>query len=188
MREIEEYMDRIMFEAALVPRDEQRVRQELEEHLHEIVELRDGSTLTTEDVMMKLEKEFGDPEELGKAIARAKGKFRTFLKKELRKAPRDIVIAVVIAFALKAAVVQAFVAKGNQLPSGLEVGNYVLVNKLASHYEPNDIVVCKIDGKPYFYEVAAADDEDGRITLAKADELLVVEEDSIIGKVILQTR
>lgn len=184
MREVEGYIDRIMFEASLVSWDDKRVRRELEEHLQEIVEVQKRNEIPTEEMMMKVEQEFGNPEELGKAIARAKGAFRTYLKKEFR--PRNLILAVVIALSLRAVVVQSFVAKGEFLPEGIEQGNFVLVNKLANTFELNDVVVCKEDGAFILYGVKSA--EADRITVVKPNAEKVIDKESIVGKIFLQTR
>lgn len=188
MREIEGYVDRVLAIARLASRDERRVRAELDDHLREIAETREMKNLTLEEISMKLEKEFGDPEELGQAIARAKGKFRTYLKKEARKAPITIAVALVLGFGLRAVAVESFRARGDELPAGIESGTWMMVNKLHREYQPNDIVVCEVDETVKVYVVREAGLADERIVLEKGGRVLTVSNDDIRGRVFLQTR
>jgi len=84
MLSVEPYIDRIMEIANLARKDEKRVRSELKSHMQELLNAADKSNLTESEAMNMIKKEFGNAEELGKLIARARGKFRTYLKKQAR--------------------------------------------------------------------------------------------------------
>lgn len=184
MREIEHYVERILDAACLARRDALRVREELLDHLQEIERMGETEKINPEDMIMKLEKEFGNPQELGDAIARAKGKFRTYLKKEMR--PRMLLIALAIALPIRLFAVTNFRVHGEgAFPAGISQGDFMLVNKLAKKYHPMDIVLCKEKGVYGIYEVVQVND---RITIKKGDIVKTVLNREIVGRVFLQTR
>ena len=80
MLNIEEYLDKIMESADLTRKDSKRVRNELENHIQELLSAGESTGLTESEVLEMVEKEFGNAEELGKMIAKAKGKFLTYVK------------------------------------------------------------------------------------------------------------
>jgi len=134
-------MDRIMREADLAPRDEKRVRRELGDHLRDLMQSRVAPEISNEELAMTIEREFGDAEELGRRIARAKGRFRTYLKKEARKLPVAVAVAVVLAIAIRLVWVTPFRAVNNVLAPAVSKGDLLLVNKLSADYRQHDIVV-----------------------------------------------
>lgn len=71
---IEEYLDRVMAHAALTVRDQERVRDELKDHVAELVAGAGKHSSTQEEITAMLENEFGSPEVVGKGIAHAKGR------------------------------------------------------------------------------------------------------------------
>ena len=143
MRDVQDYIDRIIQEADLAPGDEERVRRELGDHLYDIVE----STVATEELAMTIEREFGQAEDLGREIARAKGRFRTYLKKEARKFPIVVAVAVVLAIAIRLLWITPFQAVNDVLAPAVSKGDILLVNKLSADYRRDDIVVFREAGR-----------------------------------------
>ena len=106
----------------------------------------------------------------------------------MRKAPLSLAIALIIAFSLRATAVQAFRANGDQLPAGIEDGTFMMLNKLARTFEPNDVVVCKIEGQHQVWEIKETGLANGNIAIRKADLERTVSKKEIIGRVFLQSR
>lgn len=183
MLSVEQYLDRIMEVADLTRKEEKRVRNELEFHLYEMLNAGEKSSLTESEVMTMIEKEFGNPEELGKMIAKARGKFCTYLKKQARKLPITIVTAVILAFAVKAVAFEAFRVTTDAILPVVPKGSRVLVNKLASDFKVNDVVVFRSEKQAIVGIVKEFDsDRDGVIVSRKDQEDMFVERDRIVGK------
>jgi hypothetical protein len=81
MREIEAYIDRIMSVADLAPRDALRVRGEISEHLYHSYRAALPFSDSEREAASRAMERFGDPAALGKMIASARGRLRTFMKK-----------------------------------------------------------------------------------------------------------
>jgi hypothetical protein len=81
---IEAYVNKVLECADLAPSDEKRVRAELRDHILEMIDNGKHIGISETEVMQMVTKEFGTPEELGKMIAKAKGRFFTYLKKQAR--------------------------------------------------------------------------------------------------------
>jgi len=141
MREIERYLDEIMDAADLAARDGRRVRRELADHLAEVLELGRSRGVPDEEIMTMVKKEFGEPRELGEMIARAKGRFRTYLKKQARAIPINIAVAVVLALIIRRTMLQRFRVVTDALAPTVQKGSSVLVNKLAREFSRDDIIV-----------------------------------------------
>ena len=105
----ERYVREVLAAASLARRDEAEVREELSGHLEF---LGNHSGLAGEEVYAMIEKEFGSAGEIGGEIARAKGRFLTYLKKQARRLPPALAAAAVLALLLRWQVVQVFEAKG----------------------------------------------------------------------------
>jgi len=147
MREFQDYIDRIMQEADLAPGDEQRVRRELSDHLQDIVESGGAAETSNEELAMTVEQEFGRAEDLGREIARAKGRFRTYLKKEARRLPIVVAVAVALAIAIRLVWIAPFCAVNDVLAPAVSKDDILLVNKLSADYRENDIVVFREGGR-----------------------------------------
>lgn len=183
MLTVERYIYRIMEIADLTRKDEKRVRGELEVHLQEMLNAGKKSGLTESEVMTMVEKEFGNPEELGKMIAKAKGKFRTYLKKKARKLPICIVAAVVIAFTVKAVAFEAFRVATDAVSPIAPKGSKVLVNKLTNNFKVNDVIVFRQDKQAMVGIVRQIDNNRGGAIVSRKDrEDIFVAKDKIIGK------
>lgn len=184
MLNVEEYINRIMEVADLARRDEKRVRNELEFHLDEILNAGKESGLTEKEVMTMVEKEFGNPQELGKMIARARGKFRTYLKKQTRKVPIALVIAVILAFAIRAVAVEAFRIPEDTVSPVVPKGSRVLVNKLASDFKADDIVIFRDDKQARIGIVKEINNNTGKLIISrKGKEDRAVSKNKIVGRV-----
>ena len=183
MQNVERYIDRIIEIADLTRKDEKRVRSELESHMQELLNDGEKYSLTESEVMSMIEKEFGHPEELGKMIARARGKFRTYLKKEARKLPISIVVALVIAFAVQAVAFEAFKVTTDAVSPVVPKSSRVLVNKLTSNFETNDVIVFRSGTRAMAGIIKEIDgDRNGIIVSRKNQEDTFVPRDKMIGK------
>ena len=107
MRNIDTYLDRILYVANLAPADADRVRSELSDHIDHLIETGKEQNLKENIIMEKIESEFGNPDKLGKEISKAHGEFRTWLKfeatslrREVRMLPYSIAISTVFVLLL----------------------------------------------------------------------------------------
>ncbi len=183
MLNVEQYIDRIMEIADLTRKDSERVRGELESHMQELLNSAENSGLTESEVMNMIEKEFGNPKKLGKMIAKARGKFRTYLKKEARKAPIALAVALIFAFAVRAVAIEAFVVSTDAVSSVAPKGSKVFVNKLTSNFEKNDVIIFRPDKRAMLGIIKEIDrDRNGVIVSRKNEEDTFVPRDKIVGK------
>jgi hypothetical protein len=183
---IERYLDEVMWNAALARPDERTVRQELKDHL---ATLANADHPQSKEVYTTLEEKFGSPRNIGDAIAQAKGRFRTYLKKKARRLPITLAIVLVLAFAVRWRVAQAFYAAGNAAAPAVPKGSGVLVFKLATTFDPGDVVVFRLDSGEARLGIVKATQADGSLVLSRNGSPDVVEpRDRIVGRVILNTR
>lgn len=185
MRSVEEYLDRIMEIAALAPRDARRVRSELQAHLEELLEASHGRNLSESEVMNMVEKEFGSPEELGAMIAKARGRFRTYLKKKARRLPLTLAAAVVLAFAIRATALTAVRVTTDTSAPRVPVNSRLLVNRLSRHMDANDVIVFQLD-KTYKVGIVteSVPDRGGVVVHRNGQPDTFVQNDQIVGKAI----
>ncbi|OHB67013.1 MAG: hypothetical protein A2Y76_07535 [Planctomycetes bacterium RBG_13_60_9] len=185
MHNLEEYLNKIMEVADLAPRDARRVRNELQSHLRELLDVGHNRDLPESEVMSMVEKEFGSPEELGTMIARAKGRFRTYLKKQARRLPLTLAAAVVLAFAIKATAFEAFRVTTDALSPRVPASSRVLVNKLSRQVDANDVIVFRLDKEYRVGIVRQTDSDRGGILVHRNGEPEVfVPSHQIVGKAI----
>jgi len=183
MQNVERYIDRIMEIADLTRKDEKRVRSELESHMQELLNDGEKYSLTESEVMSMIEKEFGHPEELGKMIAKARGKFRTYLKKEARKLLISIAAALVIAFAVQAVAFKTFKVTTDAVSPVVPKSSRILVNKLTSNFKTNDVIVFRSGTRAMTGIIKEIDgDRNGVIVSRKNQEDTFVPRDKMIGK------
>ena len=193
MRDIEGYIDRIMKTADLASRDARLVRGELHEHLQNLVMLAVEKGISDEEVMMMVEQEFGNPEELGAAIARAKGRFLTGLKKRARRFPAMLAVCLATGLVLRITVypfvLEPFKAASDAIAPAVVKGNRVFVNKLASEFEENDVVIYKHGDRKMFGIVKDADMNEGNVVIRRNGETdKTIKADEIVGRAFLQFR
>ncbi len=183
MLNVEQYIDRIMEIAGLTRKDEKRVRSELESHMQELLNAGEKSGLTESEVMSMIEKEFGKPQELGTMIAKARGKFLTYLKKGVRKSLITIAVAIVVALAIKAVAFEAFRVTTDVASPLIPKGCRVIVNKLTNNFETNDVVIYRSDKHARVGIIKTIDtDRDGIIVARKNQEDVFVSKEKVVGK------
>jgi len=185
MHHLEQYLNRIIEIADLAPRDARRVRGELQCHLSELLDAGERQNRSESEVVKMVEKEFGSPQELGKMIARAKGRFRTYLKKQARRLPLTLAAAVVLAFALKATALEAFRVTTDSVSPRVPARSRLLVNKLSRHLDANDVIVYRLDADYKVGIVRQVDAVRDTVVVRRNGEPDVcVRDDQIIGKAI----
>lgn len=108
---VEKYLENVLCYADLVPGDERSVRAELAEHLHLMAV--ESPANNPKEIYAMLNEQFGNEKRLGRAIAAAKGRVRTYFKKRRRRLPIQIGVALVLAFAVRFAVAQSFYVTGD---------------------------------------------------------------------------
>jgi hypothetical protein len=172
--------------ADLTRKDEKRVRSELESHMQELLSAGEKSGLTESEVMSMIEKEFGKPEELGKMIAKARGKFRTYLKKQARGLLITIVVAIILAFILKASFIEEFRITSDALSPRVPKSSRVMINKLTKNFRPGDIIIFKSDNYNMLGIVKEiTEDKNNLIITRNNEEDKVVAINKIKGKAFL---
>jgi hypothetical protein len=188
---INTYLDQVISDARLAPADERRVRSELADHLHELL-THHSKLQEPKEILAMFAKEFGDPKEVGYSIAQSKGRFRTYLKKKARRMSIAAAVLVVLWFAVRANVAEAYKVEGNSVAPLLNPGSRCVVYKLAASYAPGDVIVYKpVEDRSRRYlgivkDVDAATG-DLHITRNGRPELKVSHED-LVGRVVLNTR
>jgi hypothetical protein len=189
-RAVDDYLNQVLWSASLCRGDDRRVRGELLEHLHELTVMTEGKTFTQPEILAMLHAEFGNPEAVGEAIAAAKGRFRTYLKKQRRRLPMHVAIGLVLGFSIRCAVAESFYAADDAVAPMVPKGSRMLVYKLGSTYKSEDIVVfLGTDGVPETGIVKAVADNSDQIKVARngfSDKSIT--RSSVIGRVVLNTR
>jgi hypothetical protein len=136
---IEQYLEDVLCWADLAKDDERSVGTELKEHLVSLTKKALGSNPKETYAMLKVE--FGQPSKVGRGIAAAKGRLRTFLKKQRRRLPWHVGIGVFLAIVLRYTVVEAFYVAGDGVTPMIPKGSRCLVYKLAHSFVPGDVLV-----------------------------------------------
>lgn len=181
MLPIEDYINQIIKFSNLAKTDEQRVRRELQNHLQELLNEGHKSGLTESEVIIMVERDFGNPEELGNMIAEAKGKFRTYLKKEARKLPITLAAAFIVISAIYLFVAQPFTVKTDSISPVVPQNSKILVNKLTHDFKANDVVVFRTENEKRCGIIKAVD-KDNIIVSRKGETDNLVSRENIIGK------
>ncbi|HPS54871.1 MAG TPA: S26 family signal peptidase [Sedimentisphaerales bacterium] len=185
MQSVDEYIDQIMEIANLAQKDKKRVRCELESHIYELVTAGEESGLTESEVIDMIEKEFGDPNELGKMISKAKGKFLTYLKKETRKLPIKLVLVLVIALSIRVVAFEAFKIQTDAVSQAAPQNTRVLINKLVKNFDKGDIVTFHKDGYNFaFIGIVKEINENKQeyVIGRNNEEDILISRENIIGK------
>ena len=185
---IEEYLDRVMAHASLVPRDQARVRAELKDHLVELAAEARGHSSTHEEITAMLENEFGKPEVVGKGISDAKGLGRTSLKKLSRGLAIALAVCLVLNFSIRWAVAEPFYVPGKGAEPSVPQGSRVLVYKLASAFRAGDVIAFRSPEGDILLGVVQTD-QAGVLTLSRNGEPdREVPHARVIGRVVANTR
>jgi hypothetical protein len=186
---IEKYLEDVLCYADLAKDDERSVRAELSEHLHE---LQSATSSPPTEVYTMLKDQFGSPKIVGRAIAAAKGRLRTYFKKTTRKLPLRIGIALILAFAVRYAVAEEFYIAGPGVAPVIPLGSRVLVYKLAKSFSPNDIVVYQISSGQYHAGTILRQTPTGSYLIERntgqSKETQDIPVQNIVGRVFLNTR
>ena len=136
-----------------------------------------------------IEREFGDPEEVGKSIGRSKGRVRTILKTRGRRWGVRLAVAGVVLFSLRWAVAEVFYIPSTSLAPILPQGSRCLVYKLASRYQAGDVVVYRDGANHYVGSVVAVDPAGGALRVHRnIGPEITVPLDDVVGRVVLNTR
>jgi hypothetical protein len=185
---IEEYLDRVMAHASLARRDQARVRGELKDHLAELAAKAREHSSTQEEITAMLENEFGKPEVVGKGIATAKGRVRTWLKKLKRGRLIALAACLVLMFTIRLAVAQPFYVPGKGAEPLIPQGSRILVYKLASEFRAGDVVAFRnLEGQALLGIVKT--DQEGVFTVSRNGEAdRKVPHARVIGRVVANTR
>jgi signal peptidase I len=142
---IEKYLEDVLCYADLAREDERAVSAELNEHLHSLIECaplpNPRENYTPKEIYAMLKDQFGLPKKVGREIAIAKGRVRTYFKKQWRKLPWQVGIALVLGIAVRFAVAQPFYVAGDGVAPMIPRGSSVLVYKLAQNFAPGDVIV-----------------------------------------------
>jgi hypothetical protein len=187
---IETYLEDVLCYADLAAKDERSVRAELAEHLHTMVEA--SPTSTPKEIYAVLSEEFGKPKIVGRAIAAAKGRIRTYFKKRRRRLPIQVGIAVLLGLAVRFAVAQEFHVSGDGAAPLVPRGSRVLVYKLARTFNPGDVVVFRLNPGEYRLGIIQHETGSGGWVVERKNrgvkETLELPMDWIVGRVFLNTR
>ncbi len=182
---IAEYLDKIMEVANLTRKDGRRVRSELENHIQELLTAGENKGLSESEVAEMIEKEFGDAEELGTMIAKAKGRFLTYMKKQTKKTAIGLTVALVVAFTIKTVAFEAFYVSSDVASPRVPASSRVLVNKFTEDFEVDDVLVFRIEQGERVGIVKKIDDaNNGLVVARKGEEDMFVSNDAIVGKAV----
>jgi hypothetical protein len=187
---VEEYLDEVLAYASLARGDERRVREELRDHLEELAATTRENRATEEEVCAMLHNDFGKPEAIGSAIAKAKGRFRTYLKKQRRRLPITLAVTVIVVVLLELTLVRVFRAATDAVAPDIPRGSRMLVYKLASTFRPGDVVAFRsAEGLTKLGIVQSVNDKDSSLTVMRNKEPEeIVERGKVIGRVVANTR
>jgi hypothetical protein len=187
---IQRYVEDVVCYADLAASDERMVRAELVEHLQTLAALSHLSD--PKEIYAMLKDQFGNPKTVGRAIASAKGRVRTYFKKLRRKLPWQIGIALVLAFAVRFSIAQAFIIPGDSVSPMVPRGSRVLVFKLARSFTPGDVMVYRVGPGEFRVGIVVCQRSDGEWVVQKnhgtGKEIINVPQEQIVGRVFLNTR
>ena len=187
---IELYLENVLCYADLAAKDERSVRAELAEHLNLLAV--QSRTNDPKEIYTMLGAQFGSEKKLGRAIAAAKGRVRTYFKKRARRWPIQIAIILVLAFAVRFAVAQAFYVTGDGASPTVPRGSRVLVNKLAGSFAAGDVVVFRHGDGEFWIGIVDRQMAENRWLIEKTTagkkEMFELSREQIVGRVFLNTR
>ena len=182
MHEMDAYLDQIMDVASLARKDRGRVRNELADHMQEICDLGKKNGVPEKEIMAMVRKEFGDPNELGKMIARAKGRFRTYLKKQMMWVPVQLAIAVVLAVTINFTMFSFFRAATDAVAPIVPKGSHIAVSRLARDFAVGDIIVYRDAKRKILGKVKSVDADGNVLVSSKVREDRLVSKKDIVGR------
>jgi len=189
---IEKYLEDTLCYADLSAADERGTRAELAEHLQLMVESFPNSNPTETYAMLK--EQFGSPKIVGRGIAAAKGRIRTYFKKTARKLPLRVGIALVLAFAVRHSIAETFYVSGNGVSPMIPLGSRVLVYKLVHTFTPGDVVVYRLSNGENRLGVIRGECDGGQWRIERnagsssGKEIQLIATKDIVGRVFINTR
>jgi hypothetical protein len=187
---IQTYVEDVVCYADLAAPDERTVRAELAEHLQTLATLSHLSD--PKEIYAMLKDQFGNPKTVGRAIASAKGRLRTYFKKLRRKLPWQIGIALILGFAVRFSIAQEFYVAGDGVSPMVPRGSRVLVYKLAQSFDPGDVIVYRLGPGEFRVGMVVCQRIDGEWVVQKnhgaGKEIVDVPREQIVGRVFLNTR
>jgi len=177
---IEAYVNKVLECADLAPSDKKRVCAELRNHILEMIDNGKHIGISETEVMQMVTKEFGTPEELGKMIAKAKGRFLTYLKKQARHTAITFPIVFGFLIMFNLFVCQPFKVTKDSV-SNVPAGSRVLVNKLSKTFNVNDIVVFRrADKHALVGRIKSLQDD--TIVVSRSDSECTISKKDMVGK------
>jgi len=187
---IDIYLDEVLRHASLAPDDERRVRGELKDHLEELTAAGRDNSFTPEEVLAMLNSEFGKPKVVGSAIAGARGRLGTWLKKQKRRLPIALAIGLTVAFTFRWAVAEEFRAATNAIAPAIPQGSRMLIYKLGTTFHSGDAVVFRSpDGTALLGVVKNVSDDGSILEVSRNGEPdQKVTSSRVVGRVVLNTR
>jgi len=188
---IDAYLDQVMAHAALSRADAARVRAELSEHLHEMLDEAGANQLEFKEALAMCANEFGDAKELGQSIRISKGRVRTFIKRRAKRALIGIGVCVLILLGVRSTLAEAFLVAGSGVAPILPTGSRCLVYKLASNFSAGDIIAFHPAEQPGIAELAIVQSQDrqGNLVVTRNGRApFTVNRSAIVGRVFLNTR
>jgi hypothetical protein len=187
---IDKYLEDVLCYADLAVADERAVRAELNEHLQTLLESAPASN--PREITAMLNEKFGHPKKVGRAIAFAKGRLRTFFKKQRRTLLWKVAAIVLLFVLARYTVAQAFYAAGDGVSPMIPRGSRVLVNKLAHDFNAGDILVFRNSTGQYLLGTVLRPTDSGGWVVERnkgADKLdFDITPGQIVGRVFLNTR
>ena len=178
--DIEAYVNKVLEYADLAPSDDRRARAELRNHILEMIDNGKHIGISETEVMQMVTKEFGSPEKLGKMIAKAKGRFLTYLKKQARHTLITFLIVLGFLIMFHLFVCQQFKVTKDQV-SGMPANSRVLVNKLSKTFDINDIVIFRrADKRALVGRIKSFQDD--TIVVSRSDSEYTISKKDLVGK------
>lgn len=188
---VEKYLEDVLCYADLAAPDEKNVRAELSEHLHALADSFTNSKPT--EIYAMLKDQFGKPGIVGRSIAAAKGRVRTYFKKSVRKWPLRIGICLILAFSVRYAVAEVFYVTGAGGAPAVPTGSRIFVYKLSKSFNPGDVVVYKTPTGENYVGVIVRQNPTGDWLIERNkgtphDTIHAIAPKDIVGRVFLNTR
>lgn len=188
---IETYLDELMRSTHLAGVEASRMRSEIREHIHQMLVESNPLPPDPEEVMHMLHDQFGEPRNLGRQIAAAKGRGRAFVRRQLRRLPAAAALAIIL-LGIRATVAEPLYVTTDSVAPALRAGSRCLVYKLASDFQPGDVIVYRPAEHPNFQYLAIVQkglDSSGTLTVVRRSSVpFTLPQSRIVGRIVLNTR
>jgi len=130
------------------------------------------------------EEECGSPDKLESMLAKTRGRCKAYLKKQARRLPLTLAVAVVLAFGIKATALEAVRVTTDSLSPRVPAHSRLLVNKLSRRVDINDVIVFRLDRERKLGIVRQIADNHSVIVHRQGEPETSVRSDQIIGKAV----